>query len=204
MAPRKKKAAHLKLTKAQHRALIRALKGGDLGDVQGLEDVKLFVEPGDFGGEGIWDDLKSVVAKAQKIPFVRDLEKKAVHKGSELLQSFAEDHADGIKDTVSHVTGMPSSVVDAAVDSGVSSIAGKAEKYIDGKIDSAGSGIVRYMSPAGGGMRRAGAYTQSGLGLRLSGQGHACCGQGAGLRLAGGKLTAGHTFPAYPLERGLA
>ena len=127
-----------------------------------------------------------------------------MHKGSELLQSFAEDHADGIKDTVSHVTGMPSSVVDAAMDRGVSGVTGKAEKYLQGKIDAAGSGIVRYMSPAGGGMRRSGAYTQSGLGMRVSGQGHGCCGQGRGLRLSGSGIVARHTFPAYPLERGLA
>ena len=44
---------HLKLTASQHRALLKALRGGDLGDVHALEDIRLFVEPGHFGGDGL-------------------------------------------------------------------------------------------------------------------------------------------------------
>ena len=194
------KKAHLKLSVAQHRALLKALKGGELGDVQSLEDIKLYVEPGQFGGKGLWSDLKSVVAKAQKSPLVQDLEKKAIHKGSEALQKFATKHAEGIGDLAAETIGLPKGMADSAIKRSVSSIAAKGEKWADDKIS--GSGI-RYMSPAGGGMRMSGTGTYSGSGMRLSGQGHGRAHHcGCGLRLAGSGITASHTFPAYPLEHG--
>ena len=63
-----KKKAHLKLTAAQHRHLMKALTGGALGDVHALQDVKLFVEPGEFefGGDGFFSDLGSEVSKVAK------------------------------------------------------------------------------------------------------------------------------------------
>ena len=78
---------HLKLTAAQHRALLKALRGGDLGDVHSLDDIRLFVEPGHFGGNGLWSDLGSEVKKAQKSSIVRGLEKKAVNYGAKALRS---------------------------------------------------------------------------------------------------------------------
>ena len=52
-----KKKAHLKLTAAQHRHLMKALAGDGLGDVHSLDDLKLYVEPGEFGGEGWWTGI---------------------------------------------------------------------------------------------------------------------------------------------------
>ena len=44
------KKAHMTLTAAQHKALMKVLGGEGLGDIHELSDVKLFVEPGHFGG----------------------------------------------------------------------------------------------------------------------------------------------------------
>ena len=76
---------------------MKALKGGALGDVHALEDLKLYVEPGDFGGEGWWSDLgsevKSVAKRAQQNPLVRAAEKKAVNYGAKALRgAVAEAH----------------------------------------------------------------------------------------------------------------
>eukprot|EP01044_Picomonas_judraskeda_P045172 COSAG03_NODE_24603_length_271_cov_0.604651_1_plen_90_part_11 len=89
-----KKKAHLKLTAAQHRHLMKALSGDGLGDVHSLEDLKLYVEPGDFGGEGWWSDLgsevKKVAKQVQSNPLVRKAEKKAVDYGAKALRGAAE------------------------------------------------------------------------------------------------------------------
>ena len=204
-----KKKAHLKLTAAQHRHLMKALTGGALGDVHALQDVKLFVEPGEFGGDGFFSDLGSEVTKvakrAQKSDIVRGAEKRAVSVGAKALRGVAEVAVDGIGDTAATALGMPelSVPLDAAVDRGLSSLQKAGTKYMDDKIDeSAGSG-VRYMAPSGGGMRQSGVATHSGSGLRLSGQGHGKAHHcGCGLRLSGAGITAAHSFPAYPLERG--
>ena len=205
-----KKKAHLKLTAAQHRHLMKALKGGALGDVHALEDLKLFVEPGDFGGDGFFSDLgsevKKVAKRAQKSDIVRGIEKQAVSAGAKALRGVAEGAVDGIGDTAATFIGMPelSVPLDAAVDRGLSSLQKAGTKYLDGKIDASGSG-VRYMAPSGGGMRMSNTATHSGSGLRLSGQGHGKAHHcGCGLRMSGAGITAAHTFPAYPLERGTA
>jgi hypothetical protein len=207
-----KKKAHLKLTAAQHRHLMKALKGGALGDVHALEDLKLFVEPGDFGGDGFFSDLgsevKKVAKRAQKSDLVRGIEKKAVSAGAKALRGVAEGAVDGIGDTAATFIGMPelSVPLDAAVDRGLSSLQKAGTRYLDDKIDASGKGPdVRYMAPSGGGMRMSNVATHSGSGLRLSGQGHGKAHHcGCGLRMSGAGITAAHTFPAYPLERGTA
>ena len=205
-----KMKAHLKLTAAQHRHLMKALTGGALGDVHALQDVKLFVEPGEFGGEGIFSDLgaevKAAARRAQKSDIVRGAEKRAVSMGAKALRGVAEVAVDGIGDVGAAALGMPELAVplDAAVDKGLSSLQRAGTKYIDDKIDESGAG-VRYMAPSGGGMRMSNVATHSGSGLRLSGQGHGKAHHcGCGLRLSGAGITAAHTFPAYPLERGTA
>jgi hypothetical protein len=236
-----KKKAHLKLTAAQHRHLMKALKGGALGDVHDLDDLKLFVEPGDFGGEGFFSDLgsevKSVAKKAQQNPLVRAAEKKAVKYGATALRGATEGLVDGVGDTAATFLGVPELAVplDAAVDRGLSSLQRAGTKYVDDRIDASGKGKkhasfgefasavgklglhelnkykdpagkghgVRYMAPSGGGMRMAGVETHSGGALRLAGQGHSKAHHcGCGIRLAGRGITAGHSFPSYPLEHG--
>ena len=82
------------------------------------------------------------------------------------------------------------------VDKGASYLEKKGVDYLDQQIDASGRGYggVRYMSPAGGGLRLSSHATQVGTGLRLAGSGHMrghghCgCGHGQramGLRLAG-------------------
>ena len=203
---------HLKLTATQHRALLKALRGGDLGDVHALEDIRLFVEPGHFGGDGLWSDLGSEVKKAQKSSIVRGLEKKAVNYGAKALRGATEGALDGIGDTVATAIGIPevAPALDGMIDKGASALQKRGIAYLDDKIDQSGNG-VRYMA-SGGGMRMAGTHTQSGQGMRLSGgsmrlsgQGH--CGKsdqcGCGMRLSGRGISAAQTFPAYPVERGM-
>jgi hypothetical protein len=201
-----KRKAHLKLTAAQHRHLMKALKGGALGDIHDLEDFKLYVEPGDFGGDGLWSDLKSEVKKVQKNPIARKLEKKAVSYGAKALRGIAEGAADGIGDTAATFVGVPeiAAPLDAAIDRGLSSVQKAGTKYLDDKIDASGKGHgVRYMAPSGGGMRMANVETHSGGALRLAGQGHGKAHHcGCGIRVSGSGITAAHNFPAYPLERG--
>jgi hypothetical protein len=201
-----KRKAHLKLTAAQHRHLMKALKGGALGDIHDLEDFKLYVEPGDFGGDGLWSDLKSEVKKVQKNPIARKLEKKAVSYGAKALRGIAEGAADGIGDTAATFVGVPeiAAPLDAAIDRGLSSVQKAGTKYLDDKIDASGKGhSVRYMAPSGGGMRMSGVSTHSGGALRLAGQGHGKAHHcGCGIRVSGSGITAAHNFPAYPLERG--
>jgi hypothetical protein len=201
-----KRKAHLKLTAAQHRHLMKALKGGALGDIHDLADFKLYVEPGDFGGDGLWSDLKSEVKKVQKNPIARKLEKKAVSYGAKALRGIAEGAADGIGDTAATFVGVPeiAAPLDAAIDRGLSSVQKAGTKYLDDKIDASGKGHgVRYMAPSGGGMRMSGVSTHSGGALRLAGQGHGKAHHcGCGIRMSGSGITAAHNFPAYPLERG--
>ena len=147
-----KRKAHLKLTAAQHRHLMKALKGGALGDVHDLKDLKLYVEPGDFGGEGWWSDLgsevKKVAKKVQQNPVARQLEKKAVNYGAKALRGAAEGLVDGVGDTAATFLGVPelSVPLDAAVDRGLSSVQRAGTKWLDDKIDASGSGHgVRYM-----------------------------------------------------------
>ena len=144
---------HLKLTATQHRALLKALQGGDLGDVHALEDVRLFVEPGHFGGDGLWSDLGSEVKKVQKSSIVRGLEKKAVNYGAKALRGATEGALDGIGDTVATAVGIPevAPALDAAIDRGASALQKRGIAYLDDKIDQSGNS-VRYMA-SGGGMR---------------------------------------------------
>ena len=88
-----------------------------------------------------------------------------------------------------------SPLADQLISKGAKSLEKKGVDYLDQKIDASGRGYggVRYMSPAGGGLRLAGHGTQVGTGLRLAGSGHMrghMCGNGlrlagSGLRLAG-------------------
>jgi hypothetical protein len=189
---------------------MRALKGGALGDVHSLDDLKLYVEPGDFGGEGWWSDLgsevKKVAKKAQHNPLVRAAEKKAVKYAGTTIRGATEGLVDGVGDTAATFLGVPELAVplDAAVDRGLSSIQKAGTKYIDDKIDASGKGHgVRYMAPSGGGMRMSGHSTHAGGAMRLAGQGHGKAHHcGCGIRLSGQGITAAHSFPAYPLERG--
>ena len=189
---------------------MKALKGGALGDVHALEDLQLYVEPGDFGGEGFFSDLgsevKKVAKKAQQNPLVRAAEKKAVKYGATALRGATEGLVDGVGDTAATFLGVPelSAPLDAAVDRGLSSVQKAGTKFLDDKIDASGKGHgIRYMAPSGGGMRMSGVSTHSGGALRLAGQGHAKAHHcGCGIRMSGSGITASHHFPAYPLERG--
>ena len=149
---------------------------------------------------------KKVAKKVQQNPVARQLEKKAVNYGAKALRGAAEGLVDGVGDTAATFLGVPELAVplDAAVDRGLSSVQRAGTQWLDDKIDASGSGHgVRYMAPSGGGMRMAGVPTQSGGSLRLAGQGHGKAHHcGCGIRLAGRGITAGHTFPSYPLERG--
>jgi hypothetical protein len=197
---------HLKLSATQHRDLIKALGGRGLGDVHALEDIQLFVEPGHFGGNGFLSDLGSEVKKIQKSGLVRGLEKKAVNYGAKALRGAAEGTLDGIGDTMATAIGIPevAPALDGMIDKGASALQKRGIEYLDDKIDQSGNGL-RYMA-SGGGMRMASTHTQSGKGMRLSGQGHCGksnqCGCG-GMRLSGRGITAAQTFPAYPVERGM-
>ena len=196
---------HLKLSATQHRDLIKALGGRGLGDVHELKDIQLYVEPGHFGGAGFLSDLGSEVKKIQKSGLVRGLEKKAVNYGAKALRGAAEGTLDGIGDTVATAIGIPevAPALDGMIDRGASALQKRGIEYLDDKIDQSGKGM-RYMA-SGGGMRMASTHTQSGKGMRLSGQGH--CGKsdqcGCGMRLSGRGITAAQTFPAYPVERGM-
>ncbi len=202
------KKAHMTLTAAQHKALMKVLGGQGLGDIHELSSVSLFVEPGHFGGEGWWSDLgsevKKVAKRVQSNPMVREAEKKAVSYGAKTLRGAAEGALDGLGDTVATAIGIPevAPALDAAIDRGASALQKRGIAYLDDKIDQSGNGM-RYMA-SGGGMRQAGVPTHSGSGMRLQGQGHAkphhC---GCGVRMAGRGITAAPTFPAYPMERGL-
>ena len=122
------KKAHMTLTAAQHKALMKALGGEGLGDIHELSDVKLFVEPGHFGGEGWWSDLgsevKKVAKRVQSNPMVREAEKKAVSYGAKTVRGVAEGALDGLGDTVATAIGIPevAPALDAAIDRGASAL----------------------------------------------------------------------------------
>eukprot|EP01045_Picozoa_sp_COSAG04_P001847 COSAG04_NODE_63_length_30038_cov_9.461071_20_plen_190_part_00 len=142
-----------------------------------------------------WDEVKSVAKKVQKNPVVRGLEKKAVDYGSKAIRGVAEGAVDSLADSALSAVGAPelAPMADKLIDKGASYLQKKGSDYLKQEIDQSGKGKrrIRYMSPAGGGMRLAGHGTAVGRGLRLAGQGH--CGHGMrvagqGLRLAGSGL----------------
>ena len=139
-----------------------------MGDVHALDDIQLFVEPGHFG-------------------VVRGLEKKAVNYGAKALRGATEGALDGLGDTVAASIGIPevAPALDGFIDRGATALQKRGIAYLDDKIDASGRG-VRYMA-AGGGMRMSSTHTQSGRGMRMSGQGHCGCGvhAGEGMRLSG-------------------
>jgi hypothetical protein len=65
-------------------------------------------------------------------------------------------------------------MADKLISQGANSLEKSGVNYLDQKIDASGRGYggVRYMSPAGGGLRLAGHGTQVGTGLRLAGSGY--------------------------------
>ena len=140
-----------------------------------------------------WDEVKSVAKKVQKNPVVRGLEKKAVDYGTKAIRGVAEGAVDSLADSALTAVGAPelAPMADKLIDKGASYLQKKGSDYLKQEIDQSGKGRVRYMSPAGGGMRLAGQGTAVGRGMRLAGQGH--CGRGmrvagSGLRLAGSGL----------------
>ena len=160
--------------------------------------------PAGLGGEGWWSDavdtVKTVAKKVQKNPVVRGLEKRAVQAGSDVLRGAAQTAVSGAADSALTALGVPelAPMATKLVDKGASYLEKKGVDYLDQQIDASGRGYggVRYMSPAGGGLRLAGHGTQVGTGLRLAGsgymhgRGHCQCGHGmrlagSGMRLAG-------------------
>jgi hypothetical protein len=154
--------------------------------------------PAGLGGEGWWDDavdtVKTVAKKVQKNPVVRGLEKRAVKAGTTALRGAAETAVDGLADSALTAIGAPelAPMADKLIDKGASYLQKKGTDYLDQKIDASGRGYggrIKYMSPAGGGLRLAGHGTQVGTGLRLAGSGHMSghghCQCGHGMRLAG-------------------
>ena len=153
--------------------------------------------PAGLGGEGWWDDavstVKTVAKKVQSVPAVRALEKRGVAYAGKALRGAAETAVDGLADSALTALGAPelAPMADKLIDKGASYLQKKGTDYLDQKIDASGRGYggVRYMSPAGGGLRLAGHGTQIGTGLRLAGSGHMYghghCQCGHGMRLAG-------------------
>ena len=150
--------------------------------------------PAGLGGEGWWDDavdtVKTVAKKVQKNPVVRGLEKRAVKAGTTALRGATETAVDGLADSALTALGAPelAPMANKLVDKGVSYLQKKGTDYLDQQIDASGRGYggrVKYMSPAGGGLRLAGHGTQVGTGLRLAGSGHVSFGD---LASAVGKL----------------
>ena len=149
--------------------------------------------PAGLGGEGWWSDavdtVKTVAKKVQKNPVVRNLEKRAVKAGSTALRTAAESATDGLADSALTALVAPelAPMADKLIDKGASYLQKKGTDYLDQQIDASGRGYggVRYMSPAGGGLRLAGHGTQIGTGLRLAGSGHVSFGD---LATAVGKL----------------
>ena len=153
--------------------------------------------PAGLGGEGWWGDAvseaKRVGKKIQKSKAVRSLEKRATRAGADMLRGAAETAVSGAADSALTALGAPelAPMADKLIDKGASYLEKKGTDYLDQKIDASGRGYggVRYMSPAGGGLRLAGHGTQIGTGLRLAGSGHmhgrGHCQCGNGMRLAG-------------------
>ena len=158
-----------------------------------MDDDDEIYRPAGMGGEGWWSDaqkeVKRVAKKVQKSSAVRGLEKRAVKAGADVLRGAATAATDGLADSALTSLGVPefAPLADQLISKGAKSLEKKGVDYLDQKIDASGRGYggVRYMSPAGGGLRLAGHGTQVGTGLRLAGSGHMC---GNGLRLAGSGL----------------
>ena len=158
-----------------------------------LEDDPLYLPAGQMG-YGWWDDAwketKRVAKKVQSSDAVRGLEKRAVAAGAQALRGAVAGATDGLADTALTAIGAPELVpaADALIDRGAKALQRKGTEYLDQQIDASGRG-VRYMAPAGGGLRLSGSGTQVGRGLRLSGEGHmrghGHCQCGRGLRLSG-------------------
>ena len=156
--------------------------------------------PAGQSGVGWWDDryedVKRTAKKVQKSSAVRGLEKRALKAGADVMRSAGEAAVSGAADSALLSLGAPelAPLAGKLIDRGSKALEKKGVAYLDQKIDASGSGRVRYMSPAGGGLRLAGHGTQIGAGLRLAGSGRggpACgCGMqtGNGLRLAGSGL----------------
>jgi hypothetical protein len=185
-----------------------------------MDDDDDIYRPAGMGGEGWWDDaqkeVKRVAKKVQKSSAVRGVEKRAVKAGADVLRGAATAATDGLADSALASLGVPefAPLADQLINKGAKSLEKKGVDYLDQKIDASGRGYggVRYMSPAGGGLRLAGHGTQVGAGLRLAGsgsaghhrmpdgslmknsdhkgRGHCGCGhmEGHGLRLAGSGL----------------
>jgi hypothetical protein len=153
--------------------------------------------PAGLGGDGWWDDavseVKKVGKKIQKSSTVRNLEKRAVKAGADVLRGAAQTAVSGAADSALTALGAPelAPMATKLVDKGASYLEKKGTDYLDQQIDASGRGYggVRYMSPAGGGLRLAGHRAQVGTGLRLAGsghmRGHGHCQCGHGMRLAG-------------------
>lgn len=164
-----------------------------------MEDDDDMFRPAGQGGDGWWDDryedVKKAAKRVQKSSTVRNLEKKAVKAGATALRGAV----DGVAGSAASALGPEAAPFAAAL---ADKVANAAEKkgvaYLDQKIDASGRGHggVRYMSPAGGGLRLAGQRTQVGSGLRLA---------GSGLRLAGSghsRHAGMHRMPDGSLMRG--
>ena len=168
-----------------------------------VADDEIFLSAGQMGmgwWSDAWDEVKSVAKKVQKNPVVRGIEKKAVNYGTKALRGVAEGAVDTLADSALTTVGLPelAPMADKLIDKGASYLQHKGADYLKQKIDASGSG-VRYMSPAGGGMRLAGRGTTIGAGMRLAGSGEPLLGKallalsgngkgcscGSGLRLAG-------------------
>ena len=165
-----------------------------------------FYHPAGQMGFGWWDDAwsgtKAAAKKVQASAAVRGVEKRAVAAGSKALRGAVEGATDGLATSALSAIGAPelAPAADALIDRGAKALQRKGTAYLDQKIDASGSG-VRYMSPAGGGLRRSGSGTQVGRGLRLSGEGtmrgHGHCGCGHGQRANGLRLSgSGMYVPA--------
>ena len=143
------------------------------------EDDDIY-RPAGLGGEGWWDDAvketKRVAKKVQKSSAVRGLEKRAVKAGADVLRGAATAATDGLADSALTSLGAPelAPLADQLINRAGKSLEKKGTDYLDQKIDASGRGYggVRYMSPAGGGLRLAGHGTVVGAGLRLAGSGH--------------------------------
>ena len=128
--------------------------------MDGDEDI---FRPAGLGGDGWWDDAvketKRVAKRVQKSKAVRGLEKRAVRAGADVLRGAATAATDGLADSALTSLGAPelAPLADKLISRGAKSLEKKGVDYLDQKIDASGRGYggVRYMSPAGGGLRLA-------------------------------------------------
>jgi hypothetical protein len=126
------------------------------------DDDDIFRQAG-LGGDGWWDDAvketKRVAKKVQSSSVVRGLEKRAVKAGADVLRGAATAATDGLADSALTSLGVPelAPMADKLISKGANSLEKSGVNYLDQKIDASGRGYggVRYMSPAGGGLRLA-------------------------------------------------